>query len=234
MKKKPEHHAIFRPKASSGIEPLHKGFADPSLTTWVRRRNHYNKKYRSMSTQFFHAIFASLIDCGNFHFRNKPQFLNLSDNLLCRSQHQVSVSQNRPHGAVFIRYFDRRFANDAVEVDQCRRIVVVIFSDRKMTGAERFFVFEHVSRNDGGGIQADAELSDIARISAIHAPFPFGQLSFLFHRKRFRFRIGDRFFQTRGFFSALYVVAGLSVSQLKLSDEAQEILDMNGAATGGN
>lgn len=35
-------------------------------------------------------------------------------------------------------------------------------------------------------------------------------------------------------FSALYVVAGLSVSQLKLSDEAQEILDMNGAATGGN
>jgi len=77
-----------------------------------------------MSTQFFHAIFASLIDCGNLHFRNKPQFLKLSDNLLCRSQHQVSVSQNRPHGAVFIRYFDRRFAYDAVEVNQSGRIAV--------------------------------------------------------------------------------------------------------------
>ncbi len=30
-------------KAPSGFEPLHKGFADLPLTTWVRRRNHVQK-----------------------------------------------------------------------------------------------------------------------------------------------------------------------------------------------
>jgi hypothetical protein len=38
-KKEKGYFGMFIMEAASGFEPLHKGFADLSLATWVRRRN---------------------------------------------------------------------------------------------------------------------------------------------------------------------------------------------------